>query len=208
MKLDVAMCDELLGTTRAVRIRLDLTRPVPRDVLRECVELAVQAFTGSNTQGWRWVIVDDQETRSDFAKLYRFAAEPYLTASVGNTPEGQTKRVFASALYLMEHLHEVPVPTIPCIQGQSPSGNMGSGFYGSICPAVWSFQLALRARGLGSCLTTLHLAKVEEAAALLGLPDNITQVALLPVAWTLGTDFRRASRPSVEGITHWNSWGE
>ena len=207
MKLDVAMCDELLSTTRSVRKRLDLTREVPREILNECIELSVQAPTGSNSQGWRWVIVDDPSLRAELARLYRFAAEPYLTTSVDNTPEGQTKRVFSSALYLMEHLHEVPVHVIPCIQGQAPSGNVGSGFYGSIYPAIWNFQLALRARGLGSCLTTLHLAKSDEAAALLKLPDNITQVALLPVAYTLGTNFKRASRPPIDGITHWNTWG-
>ena len=191
MKLDVSMCHELLGTTRAVRKRLDLTRQAP---------------TGSNSKGWRWVIVDDPETRSELSKLYRFVGEPYLTGAAEHTPAGQTKRVFSSVLYLLEHLHEVPVHVIPCIQGSPPHGNAGSGFYGSIYPAVWSFQLALRARGLGSCLTTLHLAQAEKAAELLGLPDNMTQVALLPVAWTIGTEFKRAARPPVEGIMHWNTW--
>ena len=207
MTLNVSNCDELLSTTRSVRKRLDLTRVVPRGILRECIELSVQAPTGSNSQSWRWVIVDDPTLRMDLANLYRFAAEPYLTSSIGVTPAGQTKRVFSSALYLMEHLHEVPVHVIPCILGEAPSGTAASGFFGSIYPAIWNFQLALRARGLGSCLTTLHLAKADEAAALLKLPDNITQVALLPVAYTLGTHFRPARRPPIDGITHWNTWG-
>lgn len=204
--LDISICDELLATTRAVRKRLDLQREVPRDVIMECLELAVQAPTGSNTQGWRWLVVDDPDKRARLAELYRKAAEPYLRGAVGMAEPGQTKRVFESALYLMEHLHEVPVHVIPCIQGTPGGGLASAGFFASIYPAVWSFQLALRARGLGSCLTTLHLAHAAEAAELLQLPDNLTQAALLPVAYTLGTDFRRAQRPPVSNITHWNEW--
>ena len=209
MEFDVAMTDELLATTRAVRKRLDLQRAVPREVIDECLELAVQAPTGSNSQGWRWLVVDDAGKREALAELYRKGAEGYLSTAAGQTPEGQTKRVFESALYLMEHLHEVPVHVIPCVAGRPGEGasivEVGS-LFGSIFPAVWSFQLALRARGLGSTLTTLHLLHEREAAALLGIPDNVLQVALLPVAYTLGTDFKRASRPPVAKITHWNQW--
>ena len=209
MEFDVAMTDELLATTRAVRKRLDLQRAVPREVIDECLELAVQAPTGSNSQGWRWLVVDDAGKREALAELYRKGAEGYLSTAAGQTPKGQTKRVFESALYLMEHLHEVPVHVIPCVAGRPGEGasivEVGS-LFGSIFPAVWSFQLALRARGLGSALTTLHLLHEREAAALLGIPDNVLQVALLPVAYTLGTDFKRASRPPVAKITHWNQW--
>ncbi len=209
MEFDVAMTDELLATTRAVRKRLDLQRAVPREVIDECLELAVQAPTGSNSQGWRWLVVDDAGKREALAELYRKGAEGYLSTAAGQAPKGQTKRVFESALYLMEHLHEVPVHVIPCVAGRPGEGasivEVGS-LFGSIFPAVWSFQLALRARGLGSALTTLHLLHEREAAALLGIPDNVLQVALLPVAYTLGTDFKRASRPPVAKITHWNQW--
>ena len=210
MALDQQTCDELLNTTRSVRKRLDLTKPVPREVVDECLQLAVQAPTGSNTQGWRWIVIDDAEKRTKLAELYRRSAEGYLAAASEQASVGadaQTQRVFSSAMYLMEHLHEVPVHVIPCIQGNPPSGLAGAGFYASIYPAVWSFQLALRARGLGSCLTTLHLAHADDAAALLGIPDGITQTALLPVAYTLGTDFKPAKRSPVSEITHWNSWG-
>ena len=209
MKLDVAMADELLATTRAVRKRLDLQRPVPRDLINECLELAVQAPTGSNSQTWRWLVVDDAERRSALAELYRKSARDYLSAAAAEAPEGQNKRVFESALYLMDHLQEVPVHVIPCLAGRPAQGasmvEVGS-LFGSIFPAVWSFQLALRARGLGSTLTTLHLLHEQEAADLLGIPDHVMQVALLPVAYTLGTDFKRASRPPVAKITHWNQW--
>ena len=209
MELDTDICDELLATTRAVRKRLDLTRPVPRDVVEDCLELAVQAPTGSNSQTWRWVVVDDADKRQALADLYRRGGEGYLTAA-GETATGQTARVFSSALYLMEHLHEVPVHVIPCLEGRPGDGatvTQLGGYFASIYPAVWSFQLALRARGLGSCLTTLHLGFEKEAAEILGIPDNVVQTALLPVAYTLGQDFKRASRPPVADITHWNAWG-
>lgn len=206
MKLDVKMCDELLGTTRAVRKRLDLTRKVPRNVVEECLELAVQAPTGSNSQSWRWVVVEDPEARSELANMYNRHAQPYLHSAVARAEEGQTKRVFESAIYLMEHLHEVPIHVIPCIKGIVPKGANGAGMFASIYPAVWNFQLALRARGLGSCLTTLHLGSSEEAARLLGIPEDVTQVALIPVAWTIGTDFKRATRPPIDSVTSWNKY--
>jgi nitroreductase len=212
MAFDLSVTDELLATTRAVRKRLDLTRPVPRKLIEECIELAVQAPTGSNSQTWRWLVVDDAGTRKALAELYRKAAGGYLTAAgeqaqaAGNA---QTKRVFSSAIYLLEHLHEVPVHLIPCIEGRPPENTstaMLAGLFGSIFPAVWSFQLAARSRGLGTALTTLHLVYEKEAAAILGLPENVMQVALLPVAYTLGMDFKRAERPPVSNIIHWNKW--
>jgi len=212
MNFDIAMTDELLATTRAVRKRLDIDRAVPREVILECLELAVQAPTGSNSQGWRWLVVDDAATRKGLADLYRSASSAYLTeagkaaAASGNK---QTERVMDSALWLAENLEKVPVHVIPCIEGKIPANApnaMLAGIYGSIFPAVWSFQLALRARGLGSALTTLHLVHEQEAAKLLGLPDNLIQVALLPVGYTRGTDFQRAKRPPVSNITHWNRW--
>jgi nitroreductase len=212
MEFDIAMTDALLATTRAVRKRLDLSRPVPREVINECLELAVQAPTGSNSQGWRWIVVDDADKRQALADLYRKGAGDYLSAASAQAEESgdaQSKRVFSSAIYLADHLHEVPVHVIPCLAGRPAEDTpqaMYAGTYGSIFPAVWSFQLALRARGLGSALTTLHLIHEKEAAEVLGLPDDILQVALLPVAYTVGTDFKRANRPPVDGITHWNSW--
>ncbi|MCZ6618011.1 MAG: nitroreductase family protein [Gammaproteobacteria bacterium] len=212
MEFDIPMTDELLATTRAVRRRLDLTKAVPRDLINECLELAVQAPTGSNSQGWRWVVVEDADKRKALADLYRKGGEAYLTSAseqAQSSGDSQTLRVYSSALYLMEHLHEVPVHVIPCIEGRPPSDTppaMMAGLLASIYPAVWSFQLALRARGLGSTLTTLHMIHEKEAAELLGIPEDVMQVALLPVAYTVGTDFKRATRPPVSTITHWNQW--
>ncbi|MFA7601788.1 MAG: nitroreductase family protein [Novosphingobium sp.] len=212
MEFDLVMTDALLATTRAVRKRLDLDRPVPREVILECLELAVQAPTASNSQSWRWIVVDDPAKRAALADIYRKGALPYLSSPLGRADGddgGQTERVRSSALWLAENLERVPALVIPCVEGRPPAGAppmITAGVYGSIFPAVWSFQLALRARGLGSALTTLHLLHEQEAAGLLGLPDNVMQVALLPVGYTRGTDFQRAARPPVSGITHWNGW--
>ncbi len=212
---DLDATDALLSTTRAVRKRLDLARPVPRDVILDCIGLSQQAPTGSNSQGWRWLVVDDPELRRGLADLYKQAADAYLELSRQNLPDDdhQTHRVYDSASWLVDHLADVPVHVIPCLNGRIPENavtNMaGASFYGSIFPAVWSFQLALRSRGLGSALTTLHLVHEQKAAELLGIDfATVSQVALLPVAYTRGTDFKQASRRPPEHITHWNRWGE
>lgn len=208
---DLAETDRLLSTTRAVRKRLDLDRPVEREVLLDCIRLAQQAPTGSNSQGWRWVIVTDAAKRSALAELYRRASAGYLDDARRSLGDGRSQqtRVIDSAAYLADNLERVPVHVIPCLKGRPPSGAPAAawaGTMGSIFPAVWSFQLALRSRGLGSCLTSFHLAHEHEAAELLGIPDNVMQVALLPVAYTRGTDFKSAERPPVERIVHWDGW--
>jgi nitroreductase len=205
---DLDQTDKLLATTRSVRRRLDLDRPVPRDVLLECVRLAVQAPTGGNAQTWRWLIVDDPDTKAELGRIYQQMGSRYLASYRGDDMTDQTIRVLDSADYLAEVLGQVPAMVIPCIKGRLAdiSPVMAASFYGSIIPAVWSFQLALRSRGLGTCFTTLHLAHEAEAAALLGIPDDITQVALLPVAYTTGDDFKPATRGPVERITYFNQW--
>ncbi len=206
---DLAETDRLLSTTRSVRKRLDLDRPVEPEVLLECIRLAVQAPTGSNTQGWRWMIVTDPDKKAAIAKAYTDTGGAYLAAAADTAGEGQTRRVYNSALALTEFLDRVPVMVIPCIQGRvdgQPNG-IAASHYGSIMPAAWSFLLALRSRGLGSVWTTLHLFKEQEVAELLGIPDDMAQVALFPVAYTKGTDFKPADRPPVEQITYWDEWG-
>ena len=208
--------DELLTTTRAVRRRLDLTRAVPRQLIEECLEVAVQAPTGSNMQGWQWVVVDDPDTRLALAQLYGPSFDAYAKAGGGATydkddPRRQRGgRVAKSAVYLRLHLHEVPALLIPCIEGRPPTdgGAMAqAGLWGSILPAVWSFMLAARARGLGTAWTTLHLRSEHEAAELLGIDDTrYTQVGLIPVAYTVGTDFSPASRLDWRQLVHWNTW--
>ena len=210
--------DELLRTTRAVRKRLNLSRPVERAVIEDCLRLAQQAPTGSNAQGWHFVVVTDPEKRQALAELYRRAWAVYETLPVaaGNlrfddpARDATQMRVMDSARYLAEHLHEVPVHVIPCITPRPDrlSAHVWqASIYGGIIPAAWSFMLAARARGLGSSWTTLHLMHEEEAAALLGIPfAEMAQVALIPLAYTTGTDFRPASRASLEGMVHWDGW--
>jgi nitroreductase len=210
---DLSVTDALLSTTRAVRKRLDLERDVPDSVLRECIELSQQAPTGSNRQGWSWIVVKDAEKRRQLADIYRKGADNYLYGAQEQAAAeggGQDERVFSSAIFLAQRLQDVPVHVIPCIRvdhmADNPPRSAWAGVMGSIMPAVWSFQLALRARGLGSVLTTLHLLHEDEANQLLGIPDEYMQVALLPVAYTRGTDFKPAIRPPVDEILHWDSW--
>lgn len=208
MEFDLDQVDQLLSTTRAVRKRLDFDREVPDDVLLECLQLAVQAPTGSNRQGWRWMVVRDQAKKDALAELYNRAGGEYLKEAAKTVDAGtQTGRVMDSANYLAENLHRSPVMVIPMIIGRvEDNPNSGAGLFGSIIPAMWSFQLALRSRGLGSCYTTIHLGYEAEAAELLGIPTHMTQAGLLPVAYTKGTDFKVAERPPVEEITYLDSY--
>ncbi len=207
---DLAETDRLLTTTRAVRRRLDLDRPVEREVILGCLRIATQAPTASNGQTWRWVVVTDPATRAALADLYRAAGLGYLDQARRQEQDPQTARVYAGAFELAEQLERAPVHVIPCVEGRVESAPLGvsASVFGSIIPAAWSFQLALRSRGLGSVWTTLHLFKEREAAELLGIPDGITQVALIPVAYTVGDDFRPAVRRPVEEIVHWDTWSD
>jgi nitroreductase len=206
---DTAMTDELLATTRAVRKRLDLERPVDPQVILDCIALAQQAPTGTNAQSWRWVVVTEPATKAALAEFYRAGCLQYLERGVVEEEDPQTRRVYESSLQLAKTIERVPVLVIPCIErrfdGLSLTATASS--FGSILPAAWSFLLALRSRGLGSVWTTAHLGKEAEAAALLGIPNTVTQVAMFPVAHTIGTDFKRAARPPAESVTFWESWG-
>ena len=207
---DLTETDRLLTTTRAVRRRLDLDRPVDPAVVLDCIRIAVQAPTASNSQTWRWVVVTDEATRHEVARHYAEVGAAYLRQAAEQEDDPQTRRVYESAVELTDILPRVPVLVIPCMQGRvdgAPNGVAASA-YGSIMPAAWSFQLALRSRGLGSVWTTLHLFREREVAELLGIPEDVTQIAMLPVAHTVGTDFQPAKRPPVEQITYWNAWGE
>lgn len=208
--MDLASVDELLSTTRSVRKRLDLTRPVSRDVILECIRLAMQAPTASNAQDWRWLVVTDPGKRAAIADIYRSVGADYLVHAADNAADPQTQRVYRSALSLTDTLAQVPVHVIPCLLQPIDESNrlVAASAWASIIPAGWSFLLALRSRGLGSVWTTMHLAKEREVAELLGIPTTVTQAALFPVAYTIGTDFRPAARPPAETVTFWDEWGE
>jgi nitroreductase len=215
--------DELLSTTRAVRKRLNLNKPVPITLVHECIEIALQAPTGGNTQSWQFMIVTDAALRAQLADLYRTAWDKYRgapgsvydLATKENEPQRkqQHQRVISSAEYLVEHLQEVPVHLIPCMKGRndqmtgSYANAVHSASYGSIIPATWSYMLAARSRGLGTAWTTAHLIYEQAAAELLGIPyDHYTQVALIPTAWYTGKTFRASLRHAVADVVHENSW--
>jgi nitroreductase len=211
--------DELLSTTRSVRRRLDFDRPVEMSLIKECLELAIQAPSASNAQGWHFVVVTDPEKKARLAEVYRKAWDIYsrpfrnriVTQEKALSEQTTGERVATSAAYLAENLHRAPVMLIPCMSGRTDDANTNSvrqaSLYGSILPAVWSFMLAARARGLGSSFTTLHLMYEREAAAVLGIPyERVTQTALIPVAYTKGQNFKPAERKPLETVLHLENW--
>lgn len=208
--------DELLTTTRSVRRRLDLTRPVPMDLIRQCLTVALQAPSGSNAQRWHWLVVVDPEQRAAIGQLYQRACRAYLNsrAAAGRlfaddpVRSRVQRRVGRSVEYLADRMGQVPVLVIPCLQvpgGRLSSGNQ-AGTWGSLLPAAWSYMLAARARGLGTAWTTLHLAHEAEAAQVLGLPADVRQGALIPTAYALGDDFRPARREPLSAVLHIDRW--
>jgi nitroreductase len=201
--LDLATVDKLLTTTRAVRKRLDLDRPVPVGVVAECLRLALQAPTGSNAQTWRWLVITDPPVRAALAELYRNPGDgprPVPPPTVPDTP--QQRRVGESARYLAAHLQDVPLLVVPCVEEVGGA----AGWAPSIYPAVWSFMLALRSRGLGSVITTVHLNRRTEADELLGVPQGFVQTCLVPVAYYTGDDFEPAVRRPVEEVAFLDRW--
>ena len=206
--------DDVLTTTRSVRKRLDFDKAVPREVLMECLDIALQAPTGSNAQGWQWMFVEDAAKKKALADIYRANATPYLNLPNrvrGDIRDQQMDAVMSSAMYLNEHLEKAPVMLIPLLEGRVEGAEAGvqASYWGSILPAVWSYMLALRERGLGTAWTTLHLIGdgEKQAAELLGIPyERYTQAGLFPIAYTKGTDFKLAKRLPAEQLTHWDSW--
>lgn len=208
---DLAETDRLLTTTKQVRKRLDLTREVPNELLLDCIEIAGHAPVGGNAERNRWMIVTDESKKAEIAQFYAAVGRPYLAAA-GSSVEGRMGRVVDSTNYLIDHMHEVPAIVIPlrldrppATEGDAPSAS-AAGYYGSVLPGVWSFQLAARTRGLGSCWTTFHLGHEREIAELLAIPETVTQVALLPVAFYTGDTFHPAPRKDVADITYLNTW--
>ena len=213
MEYDLASVDYILETTRSVRKRLDLTRPVDRDDVMRCLEIALQAPTGSNQQGWKWLIVTDDEKKAQIADYYKQSWYAYASVATRSTPgaepSAQMQRVISSARYLADHMHEVPMMIFPCVRGRagdaSPAAN--AGLYGSIIPAAWSLMLALRARGIGAAWTTLHLGYEKECNEVLGIPADVTTAALLPVGYFTGETFQKADRVPASELTYWETWG-
>lgn len=216
--MDLKTVDHLLTTTRSVRKRLDFNRPVTREVITECIGLALQAPTGGNSQGWSFMVVTDAAKREAISALYKkafklYSSDPNMRARYGDDGDDlrakQLDRVLSSADYLADNMHKAPALVIACIEGRVEKTSVleQAGVYGSILPAAWSFMLALRSRGLGTAWTTLHLMYEQEVAKILGIPDTITQAALFPVAYYTGDDFKPAKRLPTARFVHWDNWG-
>jgi len=201
--IDVASVDEALTTTRAVRRRLDLDRPVDHQIILDCIDIAEQAPSGGNQGSRRWIVVRDQKVKEQLAELYMASAGKWMIEAhdnIAGTGHPQEK-VMASAAHLARHLAEVPVIVIPTIIGVH-DGSGRPGLFDSVVQSVWSFCVALRARGLGTAWTTAILTRQDDVATLLGIPEGMTQIAMIPVAWTKGTDFKRAPRYPAREITY------
>jgi nitroreductase len=216
--MDADHIDEVLRTTRSVRKRLDLDRAVPRELIEQCLALAQQAPTGGNRQLWSFVVVTDPGTRARLAEIYRRGWDRYVTEGLVEPPappaedpgaRARQRRIGASAQYLADNLERVPVLVIPVIRHRVDGREhvVVASHYGSLLPAVWSFMLAARARGLGTAWTTLHLFYEREAAEVLGIPyDEVMQAALIPVAFTIGDEFKPGARMDLDSFVHWNRW--
>ena len=208
--IDIANADLLLTTTKQVRKRLDLSRPVPRELLLECIDVASHAPMGGNQERNRWLIIDDPAIKAEIAPIYQAVGRPYL-ADGGQGAEGRQARVVESAAFLVERIADVPAWVIAMRLDRLPPGAANAdvaGYHGSVAPGVWSFQLAARARGLGSAWTTFHLVHEGKVAEILGIPPTVTQIALLPVAFYTGDTFTPAPRRPAHEITYANRWKE
>lgn len=210
--------DELLSTTRSVRKRLDLTRPVERELIEECLAMAQQAPSGGNRQGASFVVVTDPEKRRALGEVYRRGWDRYLSQGILGAPPAPTtdparrglqRRIGSSAKYLADHIGEVPALVVPCHPGRTEGREqiIQASAWGSVLPAVWSFMLAARARGLGTAWTTIHLFYERDAAEILGIPyEEVSQMALIPLAHTIGTGFKAGPREPLDTFVHWDAW--
>ena len=210
--------DHVLRTTRSVRLRLDFDRPIEPAVLEECLEIALQAPTASNSQQWQWVMITDPDKIAAVAEVYRKSFNVLAARPPEERPDygpddsrtQQSEKVTRSATYLAAEMHRCPALLLTCINGRVENeGPMAqAAVYGSILPGAWSFMLVARARGIGTAWTTLHIRHEDEVAELLGIPAHVTQAALFPIAYFTGEDFKPAPRVPLQEVVHWNTWGQ
>lgn len=192
--------EDALTTTRAVRRRLDLDRPVDIVIVRRCLETALQAPSGGDRQAWRFVVVTEPDLRAEIGRIYQRCFEERTRGATGRTVD--------NAQHLARVMGRVPVQVIPCVEvpgGVLPQGNQAS-LWAGLLPAVWSYLLAARGHGLGTCWTTAHLAAEDEVAALLGIPSGVRQAALIPTAHVRGAGFSPARRRPLDDVLHLNGW--
>ena len=206
---DLEQTDRLLKTTKQVRKRLDLTRAVPYEELLECIDVASHAPMGGNLERNRWMIIDDADTKAKISEYFGAVGRPYLATNSSAPADDRTGKVIDSATFLVDHLHEVPALVLAMRLDRVPEGSSTgayAGYWGSVLPGVWSFQLAARSRGIGSAWTTFHLEHEAEVAELLGIPSSVTQVCLLAVGYYTGDSFTPAPRRPASEVTYLNRW--
>jgi nitroreductase len=216
--------DEVLTTTRSVRKRLDLSRPVPRSLIAECMDIAFQAPNGRNLSSWQWVVIDDPKVMAEVGRIYNGALSDFTASAQGHayrdaaaeragagSAAGEAERKMSESVdHLREIMGKLPAAVVPLFPGRPDKMSLfrQASSWGSVLPAVWNLFLALRVRGLGSVWTTAHLMREQEMADLLGIPStDYTQVGLFPIAYTIGTEFKKAPRKPVEEVVSWNRFG-
>ncbi len=201
-EFDLSQFDEILSTARSVRRKLDFDRPIERDVLFECIDVAVQAPTGLGGENWRFVVVDDADAKGAIARIYKTVLLEIMAAR--DLPMKPTHQA------LIDRLHDIPAMIFVCVDGQPIDDGVSSqvGFYGSILPAAWSLMLALRARGIGTTWTSLLSSRQDEVRDILGMPEGTVQTVMLPVGYTKGATLRRAERLPAHQVTYFNRWGD
>ncbi len=210
MELNVEMCDLLLTSTRSVRKRLNMNKAVPKKLVEECLNIAVQAPSATNTQKWRFFVFSKAEKKNVISRYYKKSFSIYLSDAKKNrnvnTKSTNNAKIIESAKFLADNMEKVPLFLLFCVEGAIDKASLGqqASGYGSILPAAWSFMLAARSRGLGCCWTTLHLRYADQVAAELSIPKGLTQVALLPVAFYSGSSFKKAKRQPLETVVTWD----
>lgn len=209
---------ELITTTRAVRLRLDLERAVAPELIEACVADALQAPQGSNLMRTEFVVVLDPERIARLGRIYREEFDSFYRSSevglfkrVDDDPRhaAQSRRTRDSAERLAEVMDRVPAIVIPCLTPRLTDGDLLAAKHrlATVYPTVWNFMLAARLRGLGTCWTGMTLGREADVAEVVGIdPEAVEQVCMVPVAHHTGETFRPAWRPPAEEFIHWDTW--
>ena len=189
---------EAINTQRGIRyFKPD---PVPDELITRLLQAAIKAPSGGVRQGWSFVVIRDQETRRKIGDIYRTGAKFVIRPDM--TP--QQLKVYGAAQHLEDHIEDVPVLILACIQGDPASTTWGASIY----PAVQNILLAARALGLGSVLTTRHRRFEEEIKQLLGIPEDVVTAALIPIGFPAeGSRYGPTRRRPLQEVAFNDRWG-
>jgi nitroreductase len=209
---DLTLHDAIF-TTRAMR-RLK-TDPIPRVDLEYVIEAATMAPSAGNYQMWSFVVVSDRGLMAEMAGTHREVGLGYIRNTVLADPatDDDRRRVYNKAMHNVEHLDQAGAIIVACLTMAAPDdAGVASGLFGSIFPATQNLQLAARSRGLGSVLITLATdyspilpVETKPVREIIGLPEDVSAVALLPIGYPEG-NWGRPWREPWQGVTHWDRW--